>query len=103
MILGLVSIPVNFPRTRFYNAKRSRSAIVRQLVAIVRQRKQDLDNGTASASQDLLSHLLTSVDYYTNDNKFGTELVIVNIHCVAHQLPLVLVASSKKNAHVRSF
>uniref|UniRef100_A0A1W7HBW4 Cytochrome P450 n=1 Tax=Scoparia dulcis TaxID=107240 RepID=A0A1W7HBW4_SCODU len=72
---GLISVPVNFPGTRFYKAKKATSAIKKLLQEIVRQRRADLEKKVAIPTQDLLSHLLVSPD---ENGKFMSESVIVN-------------------------
>ncbi|KAG8387385.1 hypothetical protein BUALT_Bualt02G0015800 [Buddleja alternifolia] len=72
---GVISIPLNFPGTRFFNAKRATNAIKKQLLIIVRQRRVALEQKDAIPSQDLLSHLLVSPD---ENGKFMSESVIVN-------------------------
>ncbi|KAG8387386.1 hypothetical protein BUALT_Bualt02G0015900 [Buddleja alternifolia] len=72
---GVISIPLNFPGTRFFNAKRATNAIKKQLLIIVRQRRVALEQKTATPLQDLLSHLLVSPD---ENGKFMSESVIVN-------------------------
>ncbi|KAL0436104.1 UNVERIFIED_CONTAM: Beta-amyrin 28-monooxygenase [Sesamum radiatum] len=72
---GIISVPANFPGTRFYKAKRATSAIKNQLQKIVRQRRAALEHRTAVPSQDLLSHLLVAPD---ENGKFMSEPVIVN-------------------------
>ncbi|CAA2933723.1 beta-amyrin 28-oxidase-like [Olea europaea subsp. europaea] len=72
---GIISVPLNFPGTRFFNAKRATIAIKKQLQTIVRNRRVALEQETASASQDLLSHLLAHPD---ENGKFMPESVIVN-------------------------
>lgn len=72
---GIIQIPLNVPGTRFYNAMKSANAIRKELQAITRQRRVDLELKTASPSQDLLSHLLVSSDEH---GRFLTEAEIVN-------------------------
>ncbi|KAI3450917.1 hypothetical protein Pfo_007582 [Paulownia fortunei] len=72
---GIISIHVNFPGTRFYNAKKATSAIRNQLQKIVRQRRAALEQKMAVPSQDLLSHLLVTPD---ENGKFMSESVIIN-------------------------
>ncbi|KAI3450919.1 hypothetical protein Pfo_007584 [Paulownia fortunei] len=74
-ISGIISIPLNFPGTRFYRAKRATAAIKKELQIIVRQRREALEQKTALPSQDLLSHLLVCPD---ENGKFMSESVIVN-------------------------
>ncbi|KAM7523027.1 hypothetical protein LguiA_012929 [Lonicera macranthoides] len=54
---------------------RASTAIKKELVGIIRQRKLALEQRTASPSQDLLSHLLFSSD---ENGRFLTEAEIVN-------------------------
>ncbi|EYU39276.1 hypothetical protein MIMGU_mgv1a023490mg, partial [Erythranthe guttata] len=72
---GIISIPVNFIGTRFYNAKKATFAIKNQLREIVRQRRAALECKRAAPWQDLLSHLLATPD---ENGKFMSESVIVN-------------------------
>ncbi|KAL1807946.1 hypothetical protein ACET3Z_024936 [Daucus carota] len=72
---GIIQIPLNVPGTRFYNAMRAVNAIRKDLHVITRQRRVDLEQKTASPSQDLLSHLLVSSDEH---GRFLTEAEIVN-------------------------
>ncbi|GFQ05728.1 beta-amyrin 28-oxidase [Phtheirospermum japonicum] len=60
---GVVSIPFDFPGTK------------KELGIIVRQRREALEQKTASPSQDLLSHLLVTPD---ENGEFMSESVIVN-------------------------
>ncbi|KAL3654871.1 hypothetical protein CASFOL_000657 [Castilleja foliolosa] len=72
---GVFAIPINFPGTGFYYGKKASTAIKKELRIIVRQRKDALEQKTASPSQDLLSHLLVTPD---ECGKFMSESVIVN-------------------------
>nr|AMZ03379.1 cytochrome P450 CYP716D20 [Plectranthus barbatus] len=72
---GIISMAVDIPGTRFYKAKRATVKIKKELHAIVRQRREALEQKTAVPSQDLLSHLLSFPD---ENGKFMSEEVIVN-------------------------
>ncbi|PIN18634.1 Cytochrome P450 CYP4/CYP19/CYP26 subfamily [Handroanthus impetiginosus] len=72
---GIISVPVDLPGTRFYNAKKATSTIKNQLREIVRQRRAALEQKLAAPCQDLLSHLLASPD---ENGKFMSESVIIN-------------------------
>lgn len=72
---GILSLAVDIPGTRFYKAKRATAAIKKELLLIVRQRREALEQKTAVPSQDLLSHLLSFPD---ENGKFMSEDVIVN-------------------------
>ncbi|KAI5684549.1 hypothetical protein M9H77_05777 [Catharanthus roseus] len=72
---GVISIPINFPGTRFHQALWATRAVREELVMIVKERRAALEQKRASPSQDLLSHLLASPD---EDGKFMSEMEIVN-------------------------
>ncbi|XP_011089170.1 beta-amyrin 28-oxidase-like [Sesamum indicum] len=72
---GIISIPLNFPGTRFYKAKRATAAIKKELQVILRQRKERLGQQDTVASEDLLSHLLACPD---ENGKFMSESDIIN-------------------------
>ncbi|CAA2957175.1 beta-amyrin 28-oxidase-like isoform X2 [Olea europaea subsp. europaea] len=74
-VRGVISMPINFPGTNFYRAKKATIAIKKELQMLVRQRRFALEQKTAAPSQDLLSHLLSSPD---ENGKFMSESVIVN-------------------------
>ncbi|KAI7746385.1 hypothetical protein M8C21_011911, partial [Ambrosia artemisiifolia] len=62
LLKGIIELPINFPGTRFYRSKKAVSAIITEIITIIKARRVDLEEGKASSSQDLLSHLLTSSD-----------------------------------------
>lgn len=72
---GVISIPVSIPGTRFYQAIQATEAVRKELLMIVRERRVALERKTASSTQDLLSHLLTSPD---ENGKFMSEMEITN-------------------------
>ncbi|KAL2487735.1 Cytochrome [Forsythia ovata] len=74
-VKGVISVPINFPGTKFYNAKRATSAIKKELKMFVRHRRLALEQKTSLPSQDLLSHLLS---YPDENGKFMSESVIIN-------------------------
>ncbi|KAL3850368.1 hypothetical protein ACJIZ3_012250 [Penstemon smallii] len=75
-IKGVISVPINFPGTRFFNAKRATAAIRKELEIIIRRRRVALEQKTATSSQDdLMSHLLQCPD---ENGKFMSESVIIN-------------------------
>ncbi|KAM0038634.1 putative cytochrome P450 [Helianthus debilis subsp. tardiflorus] len=59
---GILELPINIPGTRFYSANKAAAAIRTELMMIITARRVELEEGKASSSQDLLSHLLTSSD-----------------------------------------
>ncbi|KAL0417405.1 UNVERIFIED_CONTAM: Beta-amyrin 28-monooxygenase [Sesamum radiatum] len=72
---GIISIPLNFPGTRFYKAKRATASIKKELRVILRHRKERLGQQDAVALEDLLSHLLVCPD---ENGKFMSESDIIN-------------------------
>ncbi|PHU17805.1 Beta-amyrin 28-oxidase [Capsicum chinense] len=72
---GLISIPIDMPGTPFNRAIKASTSIRKELVAIIKQRKIDLGEGKASATQDILSHMLLTCD---ENGKFRGELDIAD-------------------------
>ncbi|KAI3798265.1 hypothetical protein L1987_33536 [Smallanthus sonchifolius] len=72
---GVVELPIEFPWTRFYSVMKAAAAIRTELMMIIKARRVELEEGKASASQDLLSHLLTSSD---ENGRYLTEKDIAN-------------------------
>ncbi|KAK2993513.1 hypothetical protein RJ640_025523, partial [Escallonia rubra] len=72
---GLISIPIDLPGTPFHRAIKASNFIRKELHAIIKQRKIDLAEGKASATQDILSHMLLTSD---EDGKFMAELDIAD-------------------------
>ncbi|XP_060183700.1 beta-amyrin 28-monooxygenase-like [Lycium barbarum] len=72
---GLISLPLYLPGTAFYKAAKATDALRKELLQVVRKRRETLNRKAASPSQDILSHLLSCPD---ENGKFMSELVIVN-------------------------
>ncbi|CAK7345828.1 unnamed protein product [Dovyalis caffra] len=72
---GIISIPIDLPGTPFNRAIKASNFIRTELVAIIRQRKKDLAEGKASATKDILSHMLLACD---ENGKFMNELDIAD-------------------------
>ncbi|PON63314.1 Cytochrome P [Parasponia andersonii] len=72
---GIISMPIDLPGTPFNRAVKASSFIRKVLVEIIKQRKVDLAEGNASATQDILSHMLLNVD---DDGQYMKELDIAN-------------------------
>ncbi|KAI3794853.1 hypothetical protein L1987_37493 [Smallanthus sonchifolius] len=70
---GIIGLPIDFPGTRFYSSRKAASAIRTKLMKIIKARRVELEEGKASSSQDLLSHLLTSSD---ENGRYLTEMEI---------------------------
>ncbi|KAF7836939.1 beta-amyrin 28-monooxygenase-like [Senna tora] len=72
---GVISFPVNFPGSRFHCAMRAANAIRQELKLIIKKRRVDLEDKSASPTQDLLSHLLLTSD---TTGRFLTEMEIID-------------------------
>ncbi|CAA0818715.1 cytochrome P450- family 716- subfamily A-polypeptide 1 [Striga hermonthica] len=72
---GLISVPVDLPGMPFNRAIRASNFIRKELVSIIGQRKTDLAEGKASATQDILSHMLLTCD---ENGKYMTELDVAD-------------------------
>ncbi|XP_038878724.1 beta-amyrin 28-monooxygenase-like isoform X2 [Benincasa hispida] len=59
---GIISVPIDFPGTMFRKAIKASEFVRKELLRIIRQRKTDLSEGKASATQDILSHMLLTSD-----------------------------------------
>ncbi|OWM86891.1 hypothetical protein CDL15_Pgr015927 [Punica granatum] len=72
---GLVEFSLNIPGTRFYHAMRAADTLRRELRALVKHRRVELERKVASSEQDLLSYLLVNAD---GDGNFMSEEEIIN-------------------------
>ncbi|XP_030447086.1 beta-amyrin 28-monooxygenase-like [Syzygium oleosum] len=72
---GMFSVPIDLPGTPLNRAKHASNFIRKELRAIIKQRKIDLTEGKASATQDILSHMLLATD---EDGKHMNELDIAD-------------------------
>ncbi|KAL3743934.1 hypothetical protein ACJRO7_013222 [Eucalyptus globulus] len=72
---GIFSIPIDLPGTPLNKAKHASNFIRKELRAIIKQRKLDLAEGRASATQDILSHMLLATD---EDGKHMNEMDIAD-------------------------
>ncbi|KAF8041128.1 hypothetical protein BT93_B3142 [Corymbia citriodora subsp. variegata] len=72
---GLISLPLNFPGTRFHRARRAADSIREELRALVRRRRTELEQKSARPSQDVMSHLLANAD---ENGKLMPEAEILN-------------------------
>ncbi|KAD4384190.1 hypothetical protein E3N88_24358 [Mikania micrantha] len=72
---GLGELPFSIPGTRFYPARNATNAIKKQLMVIIKQRRQTMSQENASSFKDLLSHLLSSSD---ENGRFLSEIEITN-------------------------
>lgn len=66
---GIISVPINIPGTRFNRGVKASNKIREVINEIIAQRRKDLANGTATPSQDLLSHMIVEVDKRNQDSK----------------------------------
>ncbi|XP_074282954.1 beta-amyrin 28-monooxygenase-like [Silene latifolia] len=72
---GIMSIPIDFPGTPFNKAIKAAKFIRRELMKISKQRKIELAENKATATQDILSHMLTVTD---EDGQFMNDLDIAD-------------------------
>ncbi|GLT28639.1 hypothetical protein SLA2020_035550 [Shorea laevis] len=72
---GLLSLPVDLPGTPFNKAIKASNFIRKELLKIIKQRKDDLAEGKALPTQDILSHMLLTSD---ENGQFMTELDIAD-------------------------
>nr|AZS32333.1 CYP716 family cytochrome P450 monooxygenase [Lagerstroemia speciosa] len=72
---GIISIPIDLPGTPFNRAIKASNFIRKELIAIIKQRKVDLAEGKATATQDILSHMLLATD---EDGKHMNEMDIAD-------------------------
>nr|AXH01350.1 CYP716A261 [Eschenbachia blinii] len=72
---GILSIPIDLPGTSFRKGINSANFIRKELIAIIQQRKTDLESGKASPTQDILSHMLL---YKDEDGKSMEEYDIAD-------------------------
>ncbi|KAL4035191.1 hypothetical protein IC575_003872 [Cucumis melo] len=75
---GIISMPIDLPGTPFNRAIKASKFIRKEVVAIVRQRKQDLAEGKALATQDILSHMLLTCDengVYMNESDITDKIL----------------------------
>ncbi|KAK7374601.1 hypothetical protein VNO80_08034 [Phaseolus coccineus] len=77
IVPGVMSLPIDLPGTPFNKAIKASVIIKEKLLKIIRQRKEDLANGTASLTQDILSHMLSSCDengQYMNERDIADKI-----------------------------
>ncbi|TXG48758.1 hypothetical protein EZV62_024633 [Acer yangbiense] len=94
LISGLFTIPIDFPGTTFSRAIKASKEIRKGLVAIIKQRKIDLEENKASPTQDILSHILLATD----ENKEHLS----ELH-IAEYILLLLIAGHDTTSSVMTF
>lgn len=72
---GIFAVPIDMPGTPFNRAIKASSFLRKVLVEIIKDRKVELAEGKASATQDILSHMLLTVD---DDGQYMKELDIAD-------------------------
>ncbi|KAL8492692.1 hypothetical protein ACS0TY_024040 [Phlomoides rotata] len=72
---GLISIPIDLPGTPFNKGIKASNFVRKELIGIIKQRRIDLREGKAWATQDILSHMLLTSD---ENGKFMQELDIAD-------------------------
>ncbi|KAH9299021.1 hypothetical protein KI387_030703, partial [Taxus chinensis] len=81
---GILSIPIDFPGTRFRKGVDARSKLDEILSSVIKSRRSNLSSGMASSNQDLLSVLLTFKD--ERGNTFTDKEILDNISVLLHGL-----------------
>ncbi|KAI3814752.1 hypothetical protein L1987_14396 [Smallanthus sonchifolius] len=75
IVTGILSIPIDLPGTPFRRGINAANFIRNELVSIVKKRKIDLDEGKATPTQDILSHMILFSD---ENGKFMEEYDIAD-------------------------
>ncbi|KAL5836738.1 hypothetical protein ACOSQ3_013907 [Xanthoceras sorbifolium] len=94
VISGLFSFTIDFPGTTFYRAIKASNEIRVELVAIIKQRKIDLEENKASPTQDMLSQIVLATD------ENGQQMSELNI---ADYILLLLIAGHDTSSAVMTF
>ncbi|KAK7394428.1 hypothetical protein VNO78_14956 [Psophocarpus tetragonolobus] len=68
--LGIISMPIDLPGTAFNRGIKASKFIRGELLRIIKQRKGELANGSATQTQDIMSHMLSYTD---EDGQYMTE------------------------------
>ncbi|ESQ47188.1 hypothetical protein EUTSA_v10027740mg [Eutrema salsugineum] len=74
VIVGMFSVPIDLPGTRFSRAIKASRLIRKEVIAIMRMRKEELKARKASAEHDILSHLLMSIGE-TKDEDVADKII----------------------------
>jgi len=82
IMVGSLSLPINFPGTPFNTAVKARLELDEILSSLIDKRRNDLSSGKASPNQDLLSVLLTFKD--ESGNPLAEREIIDNFSVLFH-------------------
>eukprot|EP01018_Ginkgo_biloba_P025239 Gb_30307 [translate_table: standard] len=82
IVLGSVSIPLDFPGTRYHRALHARKKLDTILSLMVEERRKHLQQGSVTSDRDLLSVLLTVKD--GNGNLLTDKEILDNISMLLH-------------------
>jgi len=72
--VGIFSIPIDLPGTRFNRAIKASRLLRKEVSAIVRQRKEELKAGKALEEHDILSHMLMNIGE-TKDEDLADKII----------------------------
>ncbi|KDP42282.1 hypothetical protein JCGZ_01606 [Jatropha curcas] len=72
---AIIAIPIDFPGTSFNRGIKASNLVRKELLKIIKQRKNDLGENKASQTQDILSHMLTTAD---DKGQFMSEIEIAD-------------------------
>ncbi|RDY07021.1 hypothetical protein CR513_08914, partial [Mucuna pruriens] len=70
VLSGIISMPIDLPRTQFNRGIKASKFVKEELMKIMKHRKVDIANGTATQTQDILSRMLS---YCDEDGKYMTQ------------------------------
>ncbi|GLJ28955.1 hypothetical protein SUGI_0571250 [Cryptomeria japonica] len=82
VLLGVMSIPLDFPGTRYRRACEARAEIDEILYSLIENRRAMLSSGMVSSDDDLLSVLITFKD--ERGNSFTEKEILDNFHGILH-------------------
>nr|AAT47183.1 taxoid 10-beta hydroxylase [Taxus cuspidata] len=82
ILVGTVSLPLDFPGTSFRKAVEARSKLDEILSSLIKSRRSDLHSGIASDGQDLLTVLLTFKD--ERGNSLADNEILDNFSLMLH-------------------
>ncbi|XP_047331704.1 beta-amyrin 28-monooxygenase-like [Impatiens glandulifera] len=75
LVAGILSVPINFPGTKFNKAINATKTIRKEMIRIIRQRTVDIAAGIAIPGHDFLTHMLITTD---ENGQFMKEMDIAD-------------------------
>ncbi|CAN8232679.1 unnamed protein product [Cochlearia groenlandica] len=77
--IGIFSIPIDLPGTRFNRAIKASKLLRKEVSAIIRQRKEEIKAGEVSEEQDILSQMLMDIGESIKDEDLADKIIGVLI------------------------